>query len=91
MADAPNLPLQDGSALVGGGQAVCPAEVAQAQADAVQARGLLRDELGAQFTIVERRADAVEAQDRTAIAEYRSAKGEADELSQSRLQHDLEA
>ena len=70
---------------------VAQEEVAHAKAEAEKSRLLLRDELSAQFLIVEQRANAVELQAATATAELRSAKAEADELSRSRLQHGLEA
>ena len=64
---------------------VAQEEVAQANADAERSRVLFRDELNAEFMIVERRAQAVESQAVAATAELRSAKAEADELSRSRL------
>ena len=66
-------------------------EIAHAKAEADRCRELLRGELQAQMTIVDRRANAVETQAKATTAELRSAKAEADEISRDRLQQGLEA
>ena len=66
-------------------------DAARARAEAERIRNLARDELYAQYAVIERRANAVEVRASALAVELSSARAEANELGQSRLSQGLEA